>query len=251
MSSLAAAHHSTQFFCAAAIGAAISVLAGFEEPATMNAALKHLANRLDLKERIRAGEDWWFDSTRHVRTAGNGVAPIASEIVGELRDGCIYAPVRAANARAALRDLPISDCSKYTFIDLGSGKGRMLFVAAEFAFRRVVGVEFSSELHRLAQENLKSYCHRGRRCGDIKAVLADAAEFEFPGDQLVLYLFNPFGPEAMGRMLANLESSLRERPRHVVVVMLWPEQAELVARMPGMQAYRQTRRYHIYQTAQE
>lgn len=77
---------------------------------------------------------------------------------------------------------------------------------------------------------------------------ADAAEFEFPNENLVLHLFNPFGPEVMKRMLVNLQMSIERHPRHVIVVMLWPEWSDLVARMPGMQAYRQTRRHHIYQT---
>jgi hypothetical protein len=62
-------------------------------------------------------------------------------------------------------------------------------------------------------------------------------------------MFNPFGPEIMGAMLANLERSLERSPRHVVMVMLWPERADLVAEMPWMREYRKTRRYHVYQTA--
>jgi tRNA G46 methylase TrmB len=64
----------------------------------------------------------------------------------------MYGPVRVANAHAALRDLPLVHTqnggagggaySQYTFIDVGSGKGRVLFVAAEYPFRKVIGVEF-------------------------------------------------------------------------------------------------------------
>ncbi len=211
-------------------------------------AWKRIASRLDVKGRVRACEDWWFDTTRRVKTAGDAAAPAASGVVGEIRDSHIYAPVRAANAHAALRDLPIGDYAQYTFVDVGSGKGRMLFVAAEYPFRRVVGVEFATDLHEQALANIARYRYAGQRCRDIASVHADAAEFEFPDGNLVVYLFNPFGPEVMGRMLANLERSIERRPRHVVVVMLWPENAEMVAQMRGMQAYRQTRRHHIYQT---
>jgi SAM-dependent methyltransferase len=200
-----------------------------------------------VKSWVRACEDHWFDATRHVRTIGDERKPDSSEIVGELRDCHVYAPVRVANARAALRDLPVSNLSRYTFVDVGSGKGRMLFVAAELGFRKVMGVEFATGLHRQAVENIGRYRHLGRRCSDLESVLADAGRFEFPNDDLVLYLFNPFGPEVMTRMLGNLERSIRMHPRHVVVVMLWPENADLVARMEGMSLYRQTSRYHIYQ----
>jgi SAM-dependent methyltransferase len=211
----------------------------------------------DVKGRVRACEDWWFDTTRHVQTSGLVGRPPASKIVGELKDSHIYGPVRAANAHAALRDLPLGgtrdggagggDYSQYTFIDVGSGKGRVLFVAAEYPFRKVIGVEFSNALHDDALANLKRYKHSGRRCADIEAVHADARDFEFPDDNLVIYLFNPFGPEVMERMLANLERSLEKHPRHVIVVMLWPDHSDVVERMAIMRVYRKTRRHHIFE----
>ena len=165
----------------------------------------------NLKARVRACEDWWFDTTRHVQTSGLVQRPrAATQIVGEIRDSHMYGPVRVANAHAALRDLPLGgaggrDYSQYTFIDVGSGKGRVLFVAAEYPFRKVIGVEFSNALHDDAVANLKRYKHSGRRCADIEPVLADARDFEFPNDNLVIYLFNPFGPEVMERMLARTD----------------------------------------------
>ena len=205
------------------------------------------------REWVRGIEDRWFDSTRRVRTTGLIRVPAASQVVGELRDSNMYGPVRAANVYAALRDLPsgdpIGDYSEYTFIDIGSGLGRVLFVAAEYPFRKVVGVEFSTALHHQALDNIARYRHGKRRCGPIEAVLANAAEYEFPDDKLVIYMFNPFGPEILGRMLANLERSLQRCPRHVVVLMLWPEHGEVVAREKWLTEYRRTRRYQMYQTA--
>ena len=211
-----------------------------------------------LKERVRTCEDWWFDTTRHVQTSGLVGRPQASKIVGELKDSHIYGPVRVANAHAALRDLPLGhtqnggagggDYSQYTFIDMGSGKGRVLFVAAEYPFRKVIGVEFSNALHDDAVANLKRYKYSGRRCADIEAVHADARDFEFPDGNLVIYLFNPFGPEVMERMLANLERSLEKHPRHVIIVMLWPDHSDVVERMAIMRVYRKTRRHHIFET---
>jgi hypothetical protein len=86
-----------------------------------------------VKERVRACEDWWFDTTRRVQTSGLVARPPASKIVGEISDSYIYGAVRVANAHAALRDLPLGGAeglgaggggfSQYTFIDMGSGKG--------------------------------------------------------------------------------------------------------------------------------
>jgi SAM-dependent methyltransferase len=200
-----------------------------------------------LKDRVRTIEDWWFDSTRHVQTSGLVGLHRGKKYVGELRDNNIYGPVRVANARRALRDVPLSDYSKYTFIDVGSGKGRVLFVAAEYPFRKVIGVEFSNDLHEEALANIKRYKFLKQRCADIESVYADAAEFEFPDENLVIYMFNPFGPEVMRRMLANLERSIERHPRHVVVVMLWPDHSDMVERMGCMRVYRKSRRHHIFE----
>ena len=66
----------------------------------------------------------------------------------------------------------------------------------------------------------------------------------------MIYLFNPFGPEVMGRMLANLERSLEKHPRHVIVVMLWPQFSDVVERMAIMRVYRKSRRHHIYEAGE-
>ena len=121
----------------------------------------------------------------------------------------------------------------------------MLFVAAEMGFRRVVGVEFSRSLHAQALENVRLF--RGRTGVAIECVLADAAEFAFPAGDLVIYLFNPFGAETMGRVLGNLRRAMTEAGRHVVVVLLWPEHGAMVAAVPGMRRVRATRRHQVFE----
>ncbi len=203
----------------------------------------------DLRGRIRQLEDWWFDTTRRVKTAGDARRSRDAKLAGELRDSYVYLPVRVANARAALRDLPVKDLSQYTFIDVGSGKGRMLFVAAEYPFQRVVGVEFDAQLHLAAEKNIADWRSMRRRCAAIESVHANAAEYEFPAGPLVVYLFNPFGPGVMGRMLDNLERSLKQEPRHVVVLMLWPEHADVVAGRAWLRECVRTRRHCVFETA--
>lgn len=130
-----------------------------------------------------------------------GVAGIA---VPDQRDSALYQPARPAHVREALRAIPVRDLSAYTYIDLGSGKGRTLFVAAEFSFQRILGVEFSPTLHRQACENIRNF-RRHRR--SIQSIYQNVADFRFPDDPLVLYMFNPFGAATMQLVLDHLESS--------------------------------------------
>jgi cyclopropane fatty-acyl-phospholipid synthase-like methyltransferase len=192
-------------------------------------------------------EGWWFDKTRNVQTSA--YIPLESlTVAGDGKSGFDYYPTRPAAARQALEKIPIQNYSEYTFIDLGSGMGRMLLLAAEYPFRKIQGVEFAAELHRKAQQNISRYRHSARRCADIESVHSGASEFRFPEGKLVLYLFNPFGPEVLTKVLANLEASLAQNPRHVVVVILNPEFASVADSTPYLHLYSQTRRFRVYQT---
>jgi len=106
----------------------------------------------------------------------------------------------------------------FTFVDLGSGKGRTLLMAADYPFRRIVGVELLASLHQIAQQNLRDYKSASQKCFALEAICADATAYEFPDDPLVVYLFNPFPESGMRQVIANLERSLRAHPRAVYVL---------------------------------
>jgi SAM-dependent methyltransferase len=110
------------------------------------------------------------------------------------------------------------DFRDFTFLDLGSGKGRTLLMASDYPFRRIVGVELLPALHRIAQENLRLYKNDAQKCFAMETICADANEFSFPEEPLVVYMFNPLPESGMRRVCANLERSLRERPRAVHVL---------------------------------
>lgn len=206
--------------------------------------LNRIKSAVSLK--VRAAEDWWFDRTRHVNTAAVPVPYRATDTTGPQRDGYVYGPARARNVRAALAALAIGDPSNYTFIDLGSGKGKVLFVAAELPFKRVIGVEYSAAMHRDAESNLRTL-RPGTSTTRIELVHCDAATYDFPGGNLVLFMFNPFGPEITGLVMRNLQDAIRREPRHVVIIMLYPELAHIVAGTPGLRQAVRTRRFEIYE----
>jgi SAM-dependent methyltransferase len=106
----------------------------------------------------------------------------------------------------------------FTFVDLGSGKGRTLLMASDYPFRRVVGVELLPSLHAIAQQNLRQYKSEAQKCFALETICADATMFPFPDDPLVIYLFNPLPESGLRQVLVNLEQSLRFRPRPVYVL---------------------------------
>jgi len=133
-----------------------------------------------------------------------------------------YQPTEPALFREMLESLTLASPNfafrEFTFIDIGSGKGRALLMAADYPFRRILGVELLPELHRVARENIGKFKSDLQRCFTIDCILGDASEFVFPPEPTVLYLFNPLPASGLARMLRNLESSLREHPRPVFVL---------------------------------
>jgi len=118
----------------------------------------------------------------------------------------------------ALREQAHADFRDFTFIDLGSGKGRTLLMASDYPFRRIIGVELLPALHRAALENLGKYRSASQKCFALEAICGDATEFPFPVEPIVLYLFNPFPESGLRRAIANLEQSMRDHPRAVLVL---------------------------------
>lgn len=108
------------------------------------------------------------------------------------------------------------------FVDFGCGKGRVLLLASHFPFRRVVGVEFSSELCAVARANVEAYSRRRRVRAPIEVVPADAARFPIQDDFTFFYFFNPFDELIMRSVFANIAGSWRRLPRRMIVIYYVP-----------------------------
>ncbi len=116
----------------------------------------------------------------------------------------------------------------FTFIDLGSGKGRTLLMAADYPFRRIVGVELLLSLNEIALQNLRQYSSESQKCFALESICADATTFSFPGGPLLIYLFNPFPEAGLRRTLANLNQSPRQHPRPAYLLYHNPQLEHLV-----------------------
>lgn len=110
------------------------------------------------------------------------------------------------------------DWNSFVYIDLGSGKGKSLFMAAELPFRKVIGVELSPVLVEVARRNLKTQRHFDLKCKDIEIVLQDATKYEFPPEPLVIYMLNSFPPPITKIVLDNLRQSLAQNPREIYFI---------------------------------
>ncbi len=160
-----------------------------------------------------------------------------------------YQPTDPALFQEMLGNLAI-DFSEFTFIDIGSGKGRVLLMAADYSFRRVIGVELLPELHRVAQENIAKYQTDSQRCFAIEAICGDAREFGFPDEPLVLYLFNPLPESTLAELVVNLEHSLRKHPRPIFLIYHNPLLEHVLTRCDWLRKVGGTHQYAVFVAGQ-
>ena len=118
-------------------------------------------------------------------------------------NGTNYDPTPVNLIREAIAALPINP-GEFTFIDFGSGKGRVLFVASEFPFARIIGVEYAPELHQAACRNLQSFRSETQKCRRIETICQDMTTFRFPDGPLVLFFYNPAFEPVMRTMAARI-----------------------------------------------
>jgi hypothetical protein len=158
-----------------------------------------------------------FDREHGVDTSG--VVRIASMQIDSPNYvyGVFYKGSDPATFHAALRRFALP-FEKFTFIDMGSGKGRVLLLASDYPFRSVIGVEFGADLHRVAEANIRRYQGINQRCHDVRSVCQDAAAYEFPAHPLLVYFYEPFESPVLERVVRRLGESYAAAPREIIVL---------------------------------
>ncbi|MCU1255945.1 MAG: hypothetical protein JWM83_2244 [Candidatus Angelobacter sp.] len=149
-----------------------------------------------------------------------------------------------------MQAIPV-DFSKCTFIDLGSGKGRVLLMASDYPFQRIVGVEFMPELHRVAIKNVAGYSNDHQRCRHIEAVCLDARNFQFPSGPLVVYLFNPFSEPTFAQILENLRQSIEQALRPVYIAYRFTEFEKLLAQATWLEKVAGAEQWAVYRNRRD
>jgi SAM-dependent methyltransferase len=140
------------------------------------------------------------------------------------------------------------DFHDFVFIDLGSGKGRTLLMASDYPFRRILGVELLPALHQIAQENLSKYHGETQKCFALESVCADAVQFAFPAEPMVLYLFHPLPEAGLARVIANLAQSLQMNPRAVYVLYHNPLLEHVLSESVALKKIGRTHQYVMYKS---
>lgn len=186
--------------------------------------------------------DLLFDRRLGVRTSGE-IQLDRLAIAGEGRQRYKGAPWFMLR-RILPRDFVTSDD---VFLDIGSGMGRVLLMAAAYPFKRVIGVELSDQLNDIARENIKRSKDR-LRCRHVSVIQADATEYVIPDDVTVIFMNNPFQGAIFNAVLKNMLDSYDRKPRPLRIIYGNPVEESILLSTGRIQI---VRRLHGFRPGRE
>jgi SAM-dependent methyltransferase len=113
------------------------------------------------------------------------------------------------------------------FLDIGAGKGRAMLLAAEYPFRRIIGVELHPALAAATRSNMERWqsTHTGPA---MRLEEGDAMRLRMPVGPCLVFLFNPFDIVLMDRLLDRLKAQFRNRPNELDILYVNDEQRRLM-----------------------
>jgi SAM-dependent methyltransferase len=139
----------------------------------------------------------------------------------EAKKGAIFyvsAPIRLEQYILDKLDI---DYREYDFFDIGCGKGRVLMIASDFAFRSISGVEISRNLCEIARKNLKHYRSPNQRSSMFEIHCMDARDFPIRSGNTVFHFYHPFDREILSTVLGNIRSAFQNSDGRALIVYIW------------------------------
>lgn len=194
--------------------------------------VKPMLERVPLVRRIYSGWDRVhpFDAAHGVDASGfmpaaecAGDSPLAARINP-------YGGSQPSIVRATLASLP--EPERYSFVDIGCGKGRPLVVASEFPFQRVVGIELAPQLAAVARVNAAAVAAQHPTRTAIEIEVGDATQVAPPTQCVVYFLYNSFDQTLVTALIENLERQLQERLQHAFFVYYNPVHSAVLDASP-------------------
>jgi SAM-dependent methyltransferase len=184
-----------------------------------------------------------FDSMHGVETSG--LIPAGDLVTGHSSDKHVTAYYGVApSILRSLVDLwldtaPAHPIERYSFIDVGAGKGRAILVASELPFRQVIGIELNPSMADIAQRNVDHWIdtHAADPTAlphaPVRLVEQDALEFDFPRTPCIAFMFHPFEAPLMRKLLTRMESQFAHRPGDLDILYVNAECASVFDRNPA------------------
>jgi len=153
--------------------------------------------------------DHFCEKRLGIRTVGN--SPVKEDVT-MFKDSITYVPTPYNVIEKMLEKLQFG--SRDVFVDLGCGKGRIIFSVAENKLKKVIGIEARKDLFDIASENLKNAKLKNT---PVEIFNEDVANFDMR-DGTVFFMYQPFGKNTQIKVIDSIKKSLAANPRTVRIV---------------------------------
>lgn len=111
-------------------------------------------------------------------------------------------------------------------VDIGSGKGRLLFYAHYHFNCYVTGIELDKHLYQLAIKNKTKYFKTfPRKKRSIKIIHNQAENYTIEKRDNIFYFFNPFSLNIFKNIIENIIYSAQKFPRTIKLILYYPQDA--------------------------
>ena len=106
----------------------------------------------------------------------------------------------------------------YKFIDVGSGKARVILynIAQKAPYGSYVGIEIDSRLHRVAESNMMSTNVELNK--EVVLVNQDILDYSIPSEPCVYFLFHPFSSEVYDKFIEKNIKMINQTNSYIVFV---------------------------------
>jgi SAM-dependent methyltransferase len=196
-----------------------------------------MARRIRVAPKPAADPVYPFDR-RHGTDTG-GLIPAAALRSGQSNDRHITAYYGVAPSILNtlidrwLETRPLFSTDRYTFLDIGAGKGRALLVASLHPFQRVVGIELNPTLAAIARTNIRVFPDSSSPLAPVDLLEGDALAAPLPDTPTLAFLFHPFAAPVLRKLLARVAQAFHGRAGHFDLLYVNAEHADVIDRHPG------------------
>lgn len=167
----------------------------------------------EMRYRLALAKAYYYDKKMGIETEGNFTS---KDDFNLYKDGERYFPTFYGRLQRMVDYLRLGE--KDVFVDIGCGKGRVVFFVALQKLNKVIGLEVDKDLIDIGRKNLKNLKLSN---SPIELIHADATNFDLR-EGTVFFMFNPFGIKTLEKVINNIKESLTVNPRKIRIVYYAP-----------------------------
>lgn len=144
---------------------------------------------------------------------------------GNLKHASIYQATNYYIIEKAF-DFLINESANNYLVDFGSGKGRIMVVAAYYGFKNITGIDFSQSLCNEAEINIERIKSLFPST-DFQIICDDAVNYSIKNEDNVFFFFNPFDEVVMLQVVKNILASWRKNEKKIYIIYINPLHKEI------------------------